>query len=180
MIIQDLLKKNKAAILERWLHLILETYPAETSALLKKEKDRFINPVGSTISREIETLFQELLQDMNSDRLSASLSAILKIRSVQDFSPSGAAGFIFLLKRSVQEILRSEIQKESVLEEWLKFHSKIDELALLAFDIYMDCREKICEIKVNKAMADKEMALKMLERISFSKEKSQKGKGSDG
>ena len=180
MIIQDLLKKNKAAILERWLHLILETYPAETSALLKKEKDRFINPVGSTISREIETLFQELLQDMNSDRLSASLSAILKIRSVQDFSPSGAAGFIFLLKRSVQEILRSEIQKESVLEEWLKFHSKIDELALLAFDIYMDCREKICEIKVNKAMADKEMALKMLERIGFPKEKSQKGKGSDG
>ena len=180
MIIQDLLKKNKAAILERWLHLILETYPAETSALLKKEKDRFINPVGSTISREIETLFQELLQDMNSDRLSASLSAILKIRSVQDFSPSGAAGFIFLLKRSVQEILRSEIQKESVLEEWLKFHSKIDELALLAFDIYMDCREKICEIKVNKAMADKEMVLKMLERIGFPKEKSQKEKGSDG
>ena len=180
MIMQDLLKKNKDAILERWLHLILETYPAETSALLKKEKDRFINPVGSTISREIETLFQELLQDMNSDRLSASLSAILKIRSVQDFSPSGAAGFIFLLKRSVQEILRSGIQKESVLEEWLKFNSKIDELALLAFDIYMECREKICEIKVNKAMADKEMALKMLERISFPKEKSQKGKGSDG
>ena len=180
MIIQDLLKKNKAAILERWLHLILETYPAETSALLKKEKDRFINPVGSTISREIETLFQELLQDMNSDRLSASLSAILKIRSVQDFSPSKAVGFIFLLKKSIQEILGSGIQKESVLEEWLKFHSKIDELALLAFDIYMDCREKICEIKVNKAMADKEMAFKMLERISFSKEKSQKGKGSDG
>lgn len=176
----NLLLQNQKAILERWLHLILETYPAETSALLKKEKDRFINPVGSTISREIETLFQELLQDMNSDRLSASLSAILKIRSVQDFSPSGAAGFIFLLKRSVQEILRSEIQKESVLEEWLKFHSKIDELALLAFDIYMDCREKICEIKVNKAMADKEMALKMLERIGFPKEKSQKGKGSDG
>ena len=180
MALVNLLLQNQKAILERWLHLILETYPAETSALLKKEKDQFMNPVGSTISREIETLFEELLQGLNSDRLSASLSAILKIRSVQDFSPSGAAGFIFLLKRSVQEILRSEIQKESVLEEWLKFHSKIDELALLAFDIYMDCREKICEIKVNKAMADKEMALKMLERIGFPKEKSQKGKGSDG
>ena len=180
MTLDNLLLKNKKAILNKWFNLILETYPADTATLLKKEKDPFLNPVRSTIAREIETLFEELLHDMNADRLSASLSAILKIRSVQDFSPSGAAGFIFLLKRSVQEILRSEIQKESVLEEWLKFHSKIDELALLAFDIYMDCREKICEIKVNKAMADKEMALKMLERIGFPKEKSQKGKGSDG
>ena len=180
MTLDNLLLKNKKAILNRWFNLILETYPADTATLLKKEKDPFLNPVRSTIAREIETLFEELLHDMNADRLSASLSAILKIRSIQDFPPSGAAGVVLLLKKAVQEILGSDVQRESILEEWLKFYAKVDELALRAFDVYMDCREKICEIKVNKAMVEKEMAFKMLERIGYSKGKTEKGKGSDG
>jgi hypothetical protein len=175
VVFKNLLLQNQKAILERWLHLILETYPADTSALFKKEKDQFINPVGSTISREIETLFEELLQDMNSDRLSASLSAILKIRSVQDFSPSRAVGFVFLLKKAIQDVLGIRIDEKQILEEWLKFQSKIDKLALQAFDIYMDCREKICEVRVNRARAEREMALKMLERMYGLKEKPEKG-----
>jgi hypothetical protein len=35
----------------------------------------------------------------------------------------------------------------------------------------MDCREKICEIRVNQARAEKEMAFKMMERMTHSKEK---------
>jgi len=163
----NLLLQNQKAILERWLHLILETYPAETSALLKKEKDQFMNPVGSTISREIETLLEELLQGLNSDRLSASLSPILKIRSVQDFSPSQATGFIFLLKKAIQEVLERRIEERQILVEWLKFQSKIDQLALLAFEIYMNCREKIYEIRVHEAKAEKEMALRLLEKMSY-------------
>ena len=167
MALVNLLLQNQKAILERWLHLILETYPAETSALLKKEKDQFMNPVGSTISREIETLLEELLQGLNSDRLSASLSPILKIRSVQDFSPSQATGFIFLLKKAIQEVLERRIEERQILVEWLKFQSKIDQLALLAFEIYMNCREKIYEIRVHEAKAEKEMALRLLEKMSY-------------
>lgn len=177
--LENLLLQNQKPILKRWLHLILETYPHDTSALLKNEKDPFLNPVRSTTEREIETIFQELLQGMNPERLSASLSEILKIRSVQDFSPSGAAGVIFLLKKAVQDELGDEIRKTPIVEEWLEFGAKIDQLALRAFDLYMDCREKICEIKVKKAMAEKEMAFKMLERVSFSTGRSSKGKDSD-
>ncbi|MBM4278807.1 MAG: hypothetical protein FJ130_13160 [Deltaproteobacteria bacterium] len=175
-----LLIQNRKPILERWLHLILETYPVDTAPLLKKEKDPFLNPVRSTIAREIEILFEELLHDMNGERLSTSLSSILKIRSVQDFPPSEAAGIALLLKKAVQEILETDPQKETDYEEWARFHVKVDALALRAFDIYMECREKICEIKVNKALAEKEMAFKMLERVGFRKEKSHRGKDSDG
>jgi hypothetical protein len=38
----------------------------------------------------------------------------------------------------------------------------------------MDCREKICEIRVNRAKAEKEMAFRMMERMTHSKEKRQK------
>jgi len=168
---QDLLKKYKAAILERWFHLILETYPSDTANLMRKGKNQFTNPVGSTISREIEVLFGKLCEGIQDEKCQASLNSILKIRSVQDFSPSKAVGFIFLLKRAVGETLKGEICKEPVIDEWLKFQSRIDEMALQAFDIYMNCREKIYEIRVNQAKAEKEMAFRMMERMTYSKEK---------
>jgi len=168
---EDLLSQNQLTILKRWLDLILETYPADTAALMRKDKNQFTNPVGSTISQEIEVLYKGLLEGKNSEGFSASLNSILKIRSVQDFSPSNAVGFIFLLKKAMEETLKREIRKEPMREEWLKFLSRIDELALHAFDIYMDCREKICEIRINQAKSEKEMAFRMMERMTQPKEK---------
>lgn len=167
MALKNLLLQNKGSILEKWFNLIAETYPAETSKSLHREKDRFVNPVGHTISREIEALYGELLADMNVDRLSSSLNDIIKIRSVQDFAPSQAIGFILLLKKAIREVLGSAIQEKPVVKEWSEFQSRIDQVALLAFDIYMNCREKICEIRVNEARTEREAALRLLERIGY-------------
>jgi len=153
--------------LERWFHLILETYPAGTSRFLKQEKDRFANPVGYTISQEIEALYDELLQEMNSDKLAVCLDNIIRIRVVQDFSPSQTIAFIFLLKKAIREELASEIAENRVFEELLKFESKIDKLVLFALDIYMECREKVYEIRVNEAKAERERVLKLLERANL-------------
>jgi hypothetical protein len=174
MVLKDLLSRNGPAILKKWFDLILETYPADTATLMRKDKDQFTNPVGSTLSREIEILFNELCEGSQNEKCQASLDSILKIRSVQDFSPSRAVGFVFLLKRAIGETLKNEICKESVMDEWLKFQSRIDGLALQAFDAYMECREKICEIRINQARAEKEMAFRMMERVTASKEKGRK------
>jgi len=172
--LENLLLQNKTTILKRWFDLILETYSADTATMMRKDKNQFTNPVGSTISREIEVLFGKLCEGIQDEKCQASLDSILKIRSVQDFAPSKAVRFIFLLKRAIGETLKNEICKESVMDEWLKFQSRIDDLALQAFDIYMDCREKICEIRVKEARAEKEMAFRMMERITTSKEKGRK------
>jgi hypothetical protein len=174
MELKDLLSRNGPVILKRWFNLILETYPADAATLMRKDKDQFTNPVGSTFSREIEVLFKKLCEGTQNERCQASLDSILKIRSVQDFSPSKAVGFVFLLKRAIGETLKNEICKESVMDEWLKFQSSIDDLALQAFDAYMECREKICEIRINQARTEKEMAFRMMERMTTSKEKLEK------
>ena len=169
--LKNLLVRNKTTILKRWFDLVLETYPADTAALMRKDRNQFTNPVGATFSREIETLFKQLCEGVQNGECRASLDAILKIRSVQDFSPSKAVGFIFQLKKAIEETLKNEICKEPVMDEWLKFQSRIDALVLQAFDAYMNCREKICEIRVNQARAEKEMALRMMERMNPLKEK---------
>ena len=166
MVLENLLWQNKTTILKRWFDLILETYPADTAAMMRKDGNRFTNPVASTISREIEVLFKQLCEGIQNEECQASLDAILKIRSVQDFSPSKAVGFVFRLKKAIEETLKSEICREQNIEAWRAFQSRIDALALQAFDLYMDCREKICEIRVNQAKAEKEMALRMMERIT--------------
>lgn len=140
--------------------MILETYPADTSTFLKKQKDRFANPVGSTISQGIEGLFDELLKEMDSDKVSTFLDKIIRVRAVQDFSPSQAMAFIFLLKKVIREELGREIRENGLAEELLKLESRIDILALLSFDIYMKCREKIYEIRVNEVKNTVHMLLK--------------------
>jgi hypothetical protein len=171
MVLKNLLLQNKTTILKRWFDLVLETYPADTAALMRKDRNQFTNPVGTTFSREIDTLFKQLCEGVQNGECRASLDAILKIRSVQNFSPSKAVGFVFQLKKAIEETLKNEICKEPVKDEWLRFQSRIDNLVLQAFDTYMDCREKICEIRVNQARAEKEMALRMMERMTPSKEK---------
>jgi RsbT co-antagonist protein rsbRD N-terminal domain len=162
--LRDLIKTKKTAILDRWFALILETYPPDTARILKAEKDRFVNPVGATLSKEIEVLYDQLVHEMNSEKISTALENILRIRSIQDFSPSQAVLFIHHLKRAIKEELARELRGDPMFREWMTLESSIDHLSLVAFDIYMTCREKIYESRVHEMKNQKERAFKLMAR----------------
>jgi myo-inositol catabolism protein IolC len=46
--------------------------------------------------------------------------------------------------------LKKELRDNQIAAELLKLESKIDQLCLMAFDIYMQCREKIYQISANE------------------------------
>ncbi|MFZ6016906.1 MAG: RsbRD N-terminal domain-containing protein [Nitrospirota bacterium] len=150
MELKNLLSEKKSVILKRWFDVITETYSADTSNFLKNQKNQFTNPVGYTVSQGIEGLFDELLNGMDSEKVSPLLDNIIRIRAVQDFSPSQAIGFVFLLKKVIRKELAKEVREDGLSEELLTLESRIDDLALLSFDIYMKCREKIYELKANE------------------------------
>lgn len=170
MKLYNLLSEKKSAILNRWYDAVLDTYPSDTSGFLKGQKNPFLNPVGSTIFQGIENLFEELLCENNSpipslvkvmtrrgsegglsgERASLFLDNIIRIRAVQEFTPSQSVAFVLLLKNAIREELKSELVERQLLEELLFFESKIDDMALLSFDIYMKCREKLFQLKVNE------------------------------
>ena len=81
----------------------------------------------------------------------AFLDGIVRIRAVQDFAPSQAVSFIFVLKGVVRGELKNELLENRFSEELAAFDSAVDVLALFAFDIYMKCREKIYELKAKEA-----------------------------
>ncbi|ODA40100.1 RsbRD N-terminal domain-containing protein [Desulfosporosinus sp. BG] len=148
--LRDLLEQKKASILKRWFEAIIETYPIDTSGFLKKQKDQFANPVGYTVSLGIESMLEALMEGNEFNEELPFLDDIIKVRAVQDFSPSKAMSFVFLLKKVVREELEKEIKQSQLSDDLLEFESKIDNLALLSFDKYIKCRELIYKLKTDE------------------------------
>ncbi|MDL2121785.1 MAG: RsbRD N-terminal domain-containing protein [Deltaproteobacteria bacterium] len=151
MSLNNLLERNKDDIVKQWLVSVIDTYPADTSKFIKNQKDPFANPVGNTLSVNLGPLFDELLNEMDYKAITSYLDPILRVRAVQPIlSSSQSIGFIFLLKKAIRRSLKKELSDKNILKELLHFESKIDELTLIAFDVYLKCREQIYEIKSNE------------------------------
>lgn len=148
--LKQLLEDNKAAILKEWFDLIISSYLVDTARFLRKEKDRFHNPVGHTLHEETEKLFDALVSGDDLGAMMPSVDNIVKIRAVQDFEPSQAVAIIFVLKQAVRVVLKAHAGEAEKLRALLDFESRIDRLGLATFDSYVQCREKIHEIRIKE------------------------------
>ncbi len=177
--LKQLLIEKRSSILERWITLVLESYPVDTAVSKVGNKDRFTDPVGYVLTHEIEALYDGLLQGAGTDQISIPLERIMQIRSVQDFSPSNAVAVIPLLKKAIQEaMLASGVDLQPALSvppnrpvlpflsDWFELESRIDRLSLLAFDIYSKYRQRINEIRLNEVRKERDRTLRLLERMS--------------
>ena len=146
----DLLKAKRSSIIKDWTKRIFDSYASETSGFLSKDNDRFSNPVGFTIRDNIEKIIDEVISDRNSASIKILLIDILKIRAVQEFSPSEAVKFIFQLKDTIQAEVKVDPGSQKEMNELAALYSFIDEMALMAFDVYMELRETVNRIRMDE------------------------------
>lgn len=150
MVFARLLEEKKSAILARWFDLVLETYPADTHRFLKKQKSRFGNPVAHEISQGIEGIFDQLIKGGEEEAISPFLDRIVRVRAVQEFTPAQALGFIFGLRSVIRQELAGSLAGGPFAAELADFDGRIDRLALLAFNIYVGCKEQIFQLRVDE------------------------------
>jgi hypothetical protein len=150
MVLKDLLEQHKPVILKKWIDVLVNSYHVDASQFIKTSKNPFANPVGNTISNVLDSVLDVLVYRRNTDTIESSLDLLLKIRAVQAFSPSQAVSFIFSLKHIIRDILKKQIHAERMDMDLYDFDSRVDQLGLVAFDIYMKCREKIYDVKANE------------------------------
>lgn len=148
--IEELLSQNRDGIVDKWIQSITTTYPSETSHFLQLKNDPFENPVGHIISDTAAKIFDEITKGFDPEKVKSSLSDIIKVRAVQDFSPSQALEFIFSLKETIRAELECEIKNEDLAEELTVIESRIDRTALAAFDLYMEAREKVYQLRIKE------------------------------
>jgi len=171
----ELLRENGDAIVRRWLDDALSTYSKDSSAAFKRRKDPFGNPVGHALRVATATIFETLLaetlsnaSESNASESNASesnatesnatepakmhehLREVVKMRAVQQFSASQAVGFIFRLKQAVRTKLEATVGDSRFPAELLQFDQRVDRIAMEAFDIYVECRERLSELRINE------------------------------
>jgi len=145
----SILKTKKSTIVKKWFELVVNSYPPDTASFLKGQKDQFSNPVGHTTKKGLEAVFDEVVSGMDRDTIVSFLDPIIRIRAVQDFTPSQAVGFILDLKNVIREKLKKELNSAPVQAGLADIDTNIDRLCLIGFDIFVTCREAIYQLKVN-------------------------------
>lgn len=146
----NLIAKQRSTVISRWFDSAIHAYAADTAAFIQSQKDPFANPVGSQTRKSVEGLFDQLVGGMEADAIHACLDPVLRIRAVQNLTPSQATVFIFALKKILRDMFDRQIQDAGLIRQLAEIESRIDRLGLAAFDIYMTCREKIYELKANE------------------------------
>ena len=146
--LDDEVAAHRGAILERWIGEVIEGYPEETAEFLRSQSDRFANPVGARLREGLTQLLDGLLEGVEPTELESALDHVIRIRAVQQFSPSIAVGFVFDLKGLLREVVGAP---GVGLAPWLAtLDGRIERLGLYAFDVYMRCREQMWEIRARE------------------------------
>jgi hypothetical protein len=162
--LKNILSEKKPDILRQWIDYILDTYPAETAKFLREKKNRFTNPVAHSVSEGAEGIFDNLLLGFDQNKVSVFLDTIIRIRAIQEFTPSQAIAFVFALKKIIRDELAKEIRESGLSDEMTQLDQDIDSLGLLAFDIFMRCREKLYDIKANEM---RHMTFRLLQKANL-------------
>ncbi len=156
--LNEVLAAKRGSVLERWFQAVLATYPEDTARFLAGGADSFANPVGHTVREGLGRLYDRFATDAPASELSAAIDGIVRIRAVQEFAPSAAVGFVYTLKG----ILREELSDAGLDPTGLAaLENSVDRLALVAFDVYMKCREKIFEIRVREIRESQLLAARL-------------------
>jgi hypothetical protein len=150
MALIDLLSDKKSDILERWRELVFDSYVPETARFLKSQKDRFANPIAYQLNRGLTGILEVFLLNQETDQVMAQLDEVLRLKALQEAAPSRALAFIFLLKNVIREELAQELQDPALAAEMWELEARLDGLALLGFDAFMQRREKLCEVKISE------------------------------
>ena len=148
MSLEEVLHNNKDQILEKWVAYTLSTY--QSSSMFREQQDQFANPIGGCVRATLKTLLPLLIKGGDSSVFSAPLSHLMHLRAVQEFSPSQAVAPLNAVKHITREILENSKQPESFMAELYDFEFAVDLAVLAAFDLYVECREKVYKVRIGE------------------------------
>jgi hypothetical protein len=154
----DVSQDQRAEMAGRWYDRIVDRYPVETSRFLREQSDPFANPVGAGLRDEVAPIVDGVCSDVDVAELEPALDRIIRVRAVQDMTPSEAVGFVLDLK-DVFELVVVGASDDARQD----FGRRVDGLLLVAFNVYSRCRQQVYDIRVKEI---RNRSLKVMERLN--------------
>ncbi len=113
----------------------------------RRERDRFANPVGHALREGTRAVLDALLDGAGQEAVRAGLAEIVKIRAIQEMTPGKAVAFVFRLKPVIRAELGRALDDDGPLE-LAELEAGVDRAALAAFDLYVEYRERLVELRI--------------------------------
>jgi hypothetical protein len=148
MDLNEALANKRKEILALWIERTLDSYTS--SGFFKRAKDPFANPVGVNITNGLTGLFDLLLANADQQAFLQPLDIVVRIRAVQEFTPSQALAPFLELKWVVKQVFSAGKETRPLLAALDDLDCTIDRMALAAFDIYAACREQLYQNRVQE------------------------------
>ncbi len=162
---------DRTELLEEWLAAVLGGYPPEAARQMTRDRDPFRNPSGHLLRQNLAVLLEAVLREKGHPDAARALEDLVRLRAVQDFTASQAVAFLLPLKPILAKAIAvghpavSEIVSPPALGRASSaatacrsrdrcgtvYDDRIDQLVLLASDLYVNCREKMHELRANEA-----------------------------
>ena len=148
----------------QWLEDVIASYPKEAARFLKREKDQFANPVGHALRELTAAVAEEICSDgdMDAQRICENLEKFIRVRSIQDFSPSQAVSFVYQLRKVGADCYGEDLPEN--------FNKRVDQVSLFAFDIFVKCREQFCQLRVDELKRSISALMRRMNRAGYIKE----------
>ncbi len=148
MVLEEAFRNYRQKIVDRWVKYTLSSY--ESSSFFKKEKDKFSNPVGGNTREALDRLFVLLAANADPQEFVSPLEQIMKIRSIQDFTPSQAVSPLHGVKHITRDVFEKDKETKDLIADLYDFEFAVDLMVLAAFDLYMQSRERLYQVRINE------------------------------
>lgn len=160
--LKSLLLQDKEELSDAWFESLLNSYPEESRKYFRKHEAHFSNPIGYNLKHSLSSILEELLKDEpDADRINSELQMILRIKGVQDVLPSQAVSFVPALKQTLERKYGLErLVQEFSLAELMDFYSNLDTVGLYAYDLYMESRELIYQLRITQIKETNDLLVK--------------------
>ena len=151
MKVAKLIEESRNELARQWCEAVFASYAEKTQGFLRGNSDPFTNPMGSMIHEAADILITALAnEDCSIEQVKQALDRFIKIRAVQQFTPSQSVGVLYLLKPILRSLILPKMEKGRLLKEYLELEARLDSLVLLAFDLYCKDRETLSEIRIKE------------------------------
>lgn len=141
-------RNHKEKIVNKWVEYTLSTYLS--SGFFLKENDKFANPVGGNVREALGRLFLLFAKGADPKEFNPPLEQIISIRAVQEFSPSQAVAPLNAVKHITREVFAADKERSQLVSELYDFEFAVDLAVLAAFDIYMQYRERLYQVRIDE------------------------------
>ncbi|MCF8024709.1 MAG: RsbRD N-terminal domain-containing protein [Desulfobacteraceae bacterium] len=164
---EEIVRARKDKWVARWFDALMRTYPEESARFFKDTRDPFANPVGATLEKGIRDLFEVVTADtFDNEAAKTALEPMVRVRAIQEMSPSEALGFITEIKAIVKQDAAADSRKSTVAEKARCIVDNADKALLTAFDLYMDCKKRVYHLRARQARDSVRQLLVKKELIS--------------